>query len=497
MSLSELAAIETEFNRKDTAGLTDEDWNFIFSGNAYDLTFARRLERFCNGRVKWLTDKERWLIFNGTVWKLGSEKNSCVYPFARQLAEAMTQNAETKAECTLAGKFQSVKKIGSAITLLKSFDSVLINSAQLDRHNELFCVRNGIINLQTGELHPHDPKYLITQQSPAIYRPGYRNSTVDNFLKSILPDKSTRNALLRYLGYAATGESIEEKALFNYGSGGNGKGTLTRTLLILFGDYGTVLRTSAVLNSYNQDAGAATTELNPLENRRLAIIEELPQNGQLDVAKFKNLTGSDFIPIRKLHREQTYIEPHFSPILSGNYRPELSDTRDPGLLRRLLNIDFTQSFIGNQRDPYLKKKLVEPDALSGFLSLIVEAATEWYRNGLLESPAMKQATHEFLNENDFIGEFIEEHCVRGRDLFIPRKTFLERLKKDYADECSRQFCNRDRALVEAVKRIEGISYRRGSGGSYQFSGIGWCNAPRQTILIGKHSKKVSAEKLFT
>ena len=461
-SLAELNAVEAELGKKDTAGL---------------LAFASRLERFCNDRVKWLTDSEHWLIFNGQIWQYGSEKNSCVSPLARKLAEAMIQNAESKAERDLADKFQSAKKIGSAITLLKSCDSILITAKDLDNHNGLFCVKNGVVDLQTGELYPLDPKYLITQQSPAIYRPGYRNPTVDNFLTSILPDVETLAALIRFIGYAATGEVSEEKALFFYGGGGNGKGTLTKTLMYLFGSYATTLKTSAVLlTGRTQDAGAATTELNPLENTRIAIVEELPQGGRLDVAKFKNLTGSDFIPIRKLHQEQINIEPHFSPILSGNYRPELSDTRDPGLLRRLLNIDFTQSFIGNQRDPYLKKKLAEPDAQSGLLSLIVDAAVLWYRDGLLESSAMKQATHAFLNENDFIGEFITEHCERGQNLFIPRKAFLERLKKEYPAECLRQFSNRDRALVDAIKRVDGLSYDN-KGGTYRFKGIGWRNAP--------------------
>ena len=218
-SLSELNAIEAELGKKDTAGLTDEDWEFIFSGNPSDLAFANRLERFCNNRVKWLTDSEHWLIFNGQIWQYGSEKNSCVSPLARKLAEAMTQNAESKVERHLAEKFQSAKKIGSAITLLKSCNSILITADDLNCHNELFCVRNGVVNLQIGELYPLAPKYLITQQSPAIYRPGYHNPIVDNFLTSILPDEETRAALALFIGYSATGEVIEERALFLYGGG--------------------------------------------------------------------------------------------------------------------------------------------------------------------------------------------------------------------------------------------------------------------------------------
>ena len=102
------------------------------------------------------------------------------------------------------------------------------------------------------------------------------------------------------------------------------------------------------------------------------------------------------------------------------------------------------------------------------------AAQIWYRDGLLESSAMKQATHDFLHENDFIGEFIEEHCQRGANLSISRKAFLERLKKEYPAECLRQFSNRDRALVEAIRRVEGVSYDNKSG-VYKIKGIGWRN----------------------
>ena len=282
--MAELNAVETLLAKRDDSGLNNDNWDFIFSGDTSDLDFARRLERFCGKNVRWLTDSEHWLIYKNGIWLTASERNSAVSPLVRQLSDAMIQNAQTKSERNLADKFKFSKKIGAAITLLKSCDSILITAKDLDNHNELFCVRNGVVNLQTGELYPLDPKYLITQQSPAIYRPGYRNPTVDNFLTSILPDMETLAALIRFLGYAATGEVSEEKALFFYGGGGNGKGTLTRTLIILFGSYATTLKTGAVLLiGRTQDAGAATTELNPLENIRIAIVEELPQGGRLSV----------------------------------------------------------------------------------------------------------------------------------------------------------------------------------------------------------------------
>lgn len=140
-----------------------------------------------------------------------------------------------------------------------------------------------------------------------------------------------------------------------------------------------------------------------------------------------------------------------------------------------MNIHFTQSFTGEKRNPHLKEQLASADALSGFLSLIINDAKFWYREGLIESDAMKQATRDYLSENDFISEFISEHCERRADLSILRKQFLERLKSEYPAECARLFNNRDRALVDAICRIDGISYRRATGGERKFYGIGWRN----------------------
>ena len=75
-SIAELNAVESELGKKDSAGLTDEDWDFIFSGDSSDLDFAYRFERFFGSNVRWLKDAEHWLIYDGGQWQHYSEKNS-------------------------------------------------------------------------------------------------------------------------------------------------------------------------------------------------------------------------------------------------------------------------------------------------------------------------------------------------------------------------------------------------------------------------------------
>ena len=180
------------------------------------------------------------MTYQNGVWLRGSEKNSCVSPFARRLADAMTQNADDKNERDLANKFQSANKINNAITLLKSFDSILISSLDLNNHPELLNCLNCVVDLSDGKFYPHAPELLLSQQVQAAYYPDAQSDLVDKFFVDIMPDEMTRAGLLRWLGYCLTGENSAEKFMIWHGLGKNGKGVLSATLLTLLGAYGVV-----------------------------------------------------------------------------------------------------------------------------------------------------------------------------------------------------------------------------------------------------------------
>ena len=464
--------------------LSPEQVTRLFAMKNTDLYNALRLDFLFNNEIRFLTDCDRWLTFDKDkgIWIKGNAgKNSAILPFAGRLAMMLEENEPNPLDFPDAKKiirsWQTNICVGAATNLLKGVNRIRITTDDLDNHPNLLNCKNGVIDLYDGKFYEVvDPALLLTQQVNAFYHAGFRNETVDKFLRDILPDEETRAALIRWLGYCLTGDVSAEKALFIYGTGGNGKGTLTKLLIILLNDYAASVPVTAVIEAGRlKDAGAATTELNVLEKCRLAIVEELPQGGRLDVAKFKSLTGGDKIPVRRLHEEFHNIDPTHKLMLSGNHMPILSDTRDPGLLRRLLNMLFSADFTKNP-DTLLKKKLLATDSLAAMLSLLVDAAQLFYRDGLIIADSMREQTRSYLAENDFIYDFISEYCQRGQNLSIPRQQFLGRLKEKCSDECFQQFKNSDRALTDAISRIDGISYRRTTGGERKFFGIGWNNS---------------------
>ena len=457
----------------DQIRLTSDQCKILFEDGNNALANARRLEYLFGDRLRYLQDCDRWLTYSNGLWsKAPKSQNACLYPFVVKAAEILKANATNNEEEKIADVFKK-KTIRDSFAFLKGLESVIIKQADLDNHPQLLNCLNGVIDLETGILMQAEPKLLITQQCNAAYRQGYQSDTVNNFLRDILPDEETRAALIRWLAYCLTGEVSEEKAFLFYGSGGNGKGTATLLLMNLFADYATSLPITAICEAGRMsDAGAATTELNQLEKRRLAIVEELPQGRRLDTAKFKLLTGGDKIPIRRLHEEYTMINPTHKIIISGNYRPELTDARDDGLIRRIQSIDFLQKFTGDNRDEHLKKKLLAPDALSGLLTLLVADAKEWYQHGLIYSSAIENSTRNYFEQNDFLSAFISEFCEYGNGRFIELNTFVKRLKDEYPDE-TRPIS--DRHLKDMIKKIEKVNYktRHGKNGRAALLGIGF------------------------
>ncbi|MBR3745448.1 MAG: hypothetical protein IKN27_00625 [Selenomonadaceae bacterium] len=412
----------------------------IFEGDASDVDFAQRLLKFCGHETRWLRDSESWLTFErnefgGAVWTRGAS-NAAILPSAMQMSALLADNASTDSERKIAAAFKNARKILSAINLFKGCESIRIEQKDLDKHGELLNVLNGVINLETGELLPAAPELLLSQQVNAVYDANVDTTFVENFFAQILPDETTRRGLLRWLGYSITSETSEEKFMLWHGRGRNGKGTISKTLLILLNSYATGLPTTALLkNNRPTDSNSATTALNSLEGARFAISEELPQGAILDSALTKNLIGGDKINLRRNYSEFRTIENHAKINLSGNFVPRFENSHDKGLIPKLLVTPFEQSFV-DAPDLNLKKKLASPENLSALLKILVAEAQAWYRDGLIISPQMSAAAKKNLRDSDFIGDFLTDAFKIEDGLSTPAKMVIDKLNAEYPRECS-------------------------------------------------------------
>ena len=481
---------------------SDNEIGFYLCQPYNDLGFARRIKKFSEYHIRWLTDDEKWAMYNPAgFWQITSDKNSAILPFVNRLADKLRATATAKEkskapipDCLktfegietnedIAKKLKSLstnlslsKKSNPAIFYLKGERDLLISRTDLDNHISLVNFADCVVDLSDGKTYGHAPDLLLTQQIKFPYRADFHSDLVDKFFEDILPDKDTREAVLLWLGYCLTGDISMQCAHFWTGTGSNGKSTLLDWLLYVFGAYGVKLSVKAIVRSRDSEANAATTHLNPLIGARLAVVDEFEPYHRLNEQIFKALTGDKLISIRQLHHEREVIENKAKLILNGNKLPNLDDSESYAIRRRIRAVDYKQVFSeakGNILHD-LPKQLRDPKACIALMSILVKKAIEWYKTGkLTETAAMTTAKNDYLNDNDFVEEFISENCSFKQNAVTTRKAFETQLKEAFPCETSpARIRSKDlSALIRTKLESHGVVYAKNNHNHNIFQGV--------------------------
>lgn len=476
-ALDELPALEAEAAEAQAADDDKKIAEYVFKtikGNS-DLANARRLIFVQNGKLRYAKDVDKFSFYDEgkNIWELGSNQNSSVYPLVVDTAEKLTNLAKTDNERKIATAFCQHKKYSPCVSTLKGCREIIVTRADFDNHPNLLNCQNCVVDLESGKLYkaaPEVSKFLLTQQTNANYLPNWRSNpaeVVEKFLRDVLPNDDIRAFLINWLGYSLTAEVNEEKFVLMQGGGGNGKGTLTNTLVQIGGSYFVSFPIQGILWNKFKDVNAATPAYTILEKARLAIAEEIPPGAKVDPAQLKLLTGGDRFYVRNLREEGRFVNPTAKLMLSGNNALIFPDAKDFGIQRRLVAILFEQDFRNNP-NIHLKEELLEQAAKDYLLSMLIDAAQDWYKHGLQIPSILKTTSKEYLASQDFVADFIAEYCEYDSDKMIPRQEFVNKLRDCYPRETP----NNQKALSELLEKIEGITYKRDKCG-YKLYGLKW------------------------
>jgi putative DNA primase/helicase len=137
----------------------------------------------------------------------------------------------------LARRGESAAGVAGALTLAGTEEGIVVTPDDLDADPFLLNCANGILDLRTGELEPHDLARLLTKMTGAAYEPDAAGPQFRKFLERVQPDEQMRGYLARLLGHALEGRVVEHIMPIFYGAGANGKGTLITAVLAALGDY--------------------------------------------------------------------------------------------------------------------------------------------------------------------------------------------------------------------------------------------------------------------
>lgn len=274
-----------------------------------------------------------------------------------------------------------------------------------DAHPNLLNTANGVLNLGTGTLDPHDPNLYLTQQAPTTFDPNASHPAVDT-LVALLQQDAREPFLRRAFGSALTAERHNEILLYMVGRGGTGKTTLVQALLTTLGTYASTIDPGILIQGAHTNPSRPRPELLHLRNLRLAIGYELPEGARFNAPDIKSITGGDTLTARALYQNQLQqIAPHCLLALHSNH--DLAAAwNDDGMKRRVIKIPFDTR--PNHADSTIKRALQhDPQARAALLAWLYTGYCEWAETNhdLTPPQTIQRATHDYWIDQDPCAEW--------------------------------------------------------------------------------------------
>lgn len=380
---------------------------------------------------------QKWLIWDGRVWLVDREQT--VYRWAIEFVKQLYDCAGSAEQLQAAKRANMRSAIESMLSLAAKQRTVSIE--HFDSHNYLLNCRNGIVDLRTGNLLPHDRTQLHSKLIPYDYTADAESDRFNQFLAEIQPDQSVRAFLQRSIGYSLLGVARERAFWILYGTGNNGKSLFTNLFLKLLGDYAAGTTSASIMQSRQQ---SIPNDIARLRGRRFIVIPETDENEMLNASLIKALSAGDQITARFLFGE--FFDFYFSGKLwiATNHKPKILDN-SKGFWDRIKVVPFTVNIPASRlikSDDLLARLL---DEGSGILSWAVQGARDYFEvDGLDTPPVIKAEIERYRREQDSILQFIEECCETTDQL---RNAFPD----DYINDDIVTVTNS--ALYDAYKRF--------------------------------------------
>jgi len=268
----------------------------------------------------------------------------------------------------------------------------------------LINVKNGMLDIRTMELIPHDPKYGSRTQLPVNYNASAFSQQWWDFLKEIFPEdeNSAKKWLLQqFFGYCLLRDCRYQKALFLYGTGANGKSTVLYCLQAMVGRENT---SSLSLADLTQRFKAQF-----LREKLINLATETNTRDPLATELLKAIISGDPITAEQKYGEQFQFRPFAKFITAMNDAPVIPD-KSYGFGRRIIVLTFEKRFTDEEIKPRMADSLIEE--IEGIFNWSVEGLKILLKNdGFLIPDSVGKATNDFMETLNPLLIFVNEMCA--------------------------------------------------------------------------------------
>ena len=265
-------------------------------------------------------------------------------------------------------KHMPTMKAATRMEVLKYLDIICPDNEKTADAN-LIAFKNGILDLETGELLNFTPEIVITNKIPWDYKAGAQSELADKTLNKLAcHDEAIRRLLEECIGYCFYRRNEGSKAFILTGDKSNGKSTFLDMVKDLLGyeNY------SALDLSELDERFSVATMAGMLANIGDDISDEFLQGRS--VAIFKKIVSGNHVKAEiKNDPNIFFMKPTVKLLFSANDIPRMKD-KTGAVLRRLVIVPFNARFSVKDADfdPYIAYKLKAPEVMEYLVRIGVE-----------------------------------------------------------------------------------------------------------------------------
>lgn len=378
---------------------------------ASDLGNGTRFARLFRDRVKYVTGAG-WFIWNGTYWK--PDESDLVVQLTREVIQDINEQALREGDDDTRNRWlawalnsESHSRMTAMVKIAATDPRVVRLLGDFDPHRHLLTCPNGTLNLQTGELLPHDPAHLITNCTGVEYHADAEAALLDDFHVTFLPDRELREYVYALMGSALFGGNRARAFVILQGGTTSGKSTWVAGVSEALGTYSAPVNPSVFRGSMDDKP---RPDLLRVMRVRLAIAEEAGSAWELHTDQIKRLTGGDVIVARGMNSNRL-IERRmdFTPVVVTNELPHLTGM-DEAAARRIVTLNFDQTIPADEVDISRKPAFLADEAVRvAILAKLVAGCRSWdERRGLVVPEQQQLRTREAHEELDTVTAFIRD-----------------------------------------------------------------------------------------
>jgi putative DNA primase/helicase len=355
------------------------------------------VERYA-GDLRYCHDAGAWYWWRGDIWK--RDRTEEVFHAITEIAaefSAGLKPSELK-EARRATFAAGVERI------VRSSPALAVTSEAWDSDEMLLGTPAGTVDLESGEIRNPDAADGISRATAVA--PA---ETIDcpkwlAFLHQATGgDRGVIRLLQQWCGYSLTGSTREQKFIFVWGKGNNGKSVFIATIGGIAGDY----KVEAPMETFlATPTDRHPTELAFLHGARMVTATETDEGRAWNEQRIKTLTGGDQITARFMRRDFFTFTPQFSLTVVGNHKPILKSVGD-AMRRRLILVPFNHkpAVVNGSLVAELRQEWPE------ILRWMIDGAIDWRMHGLVVPDSVVEATDGYFDSQDMMAAWLEEACI--------------------------------------------------------------------------------------